>query len=250
MLVKNIFTRMEFETQENPKLCNKVKRNQEPLTNITNEIFSRGDKTVSIKNQTYNIREWDSVIIGHTARLFQTQSGVLVVVNVLPTPDIHLIHPINEKNDTNVTQYRFSAYTDYDDSHFKSKVLEAYLLKDETIMQQSRQITEKVVGTSFYEHKDISEFEGENQQAVDVPTLVGTAIIMPEPDNPYDSRALAVIAKLSNGRPHKIGHIGRNSEIYNTVTSPTPAVLKIHGYSLVGNYNDSYEITMTLTKLQ
>ena len=58
MLVKNIFTRMEFETQENPKLCNKVKRNQEPLTNITNEIFSRGDKTVSIKNQTYNIREW------------------------------------------------------------------------------------------------------------------------------------------------------------------------------------------------
>lgn len=49
MLVKNIFTRMEFETQENPKLCNKVKRNQEPLTNIINEIFSRGDKTVSIK---------------------------------------------------------------------------------------------------------------------------------------------------------------------------------------------------------
>lgn len=107
-------------------------------------------------------------------------------------------------------------------------------MKDETIMQQSRQITEKVVGTSFYEHKDISEFEGENQQAVDVPTLVGTAIIMPEPDNPYDSRALAVIAKLSNGQPHKIGHIGRNSEIsYNTVTSPTPAVLKIHGYSLI-----------------
>lgn len=132
-----------------------------------------------------------------TARLFQTQSGVLVVVNVLPTPDIHLIHPINEKNDTNVTQYRFSAYTDYDDSHFKSKVLEAYLLKDETIMQQSRQITEKVVGTSFYEHKDISEFEGETNKRLMYQIFIGTAIIMPEPDNPYDSRALAVIAKLS-----------------------------------------------------
>ena len=235
---------MEFETQENPKLCNKVKRNQEPLINITNEIFSRGDKAVSIKNQTYKISEWDSVIFGHTARLFQTQSGVLVVVNVLPTPDIHLIHPIKEENDTNVTQYRFSAYTDYDDSRFKSKVLEAYLLKNETIEQQSQQITEKVVGTSFYEHKDISEFEGETQQAADVPTLVGTAIIMPEPDNPYDSRALAVIAKLSNGQPHKIGHIGRDSEIYNKLTSPTPAVLKIHGYSLVGNYNDSYTVTI------
>ena len=106
------------------------------------------------------------------------------------------------------------------------------------------QITEKVVGTSFQEHKDIVEFAGENQHTNNVPTKVGEAIIVPEPENPYDSKALAVIAKLSNGQAHKIGYIGRNSEIYNTVTSPTPALLTISAYSAVGNYNDSYTVTV------
>ena len=106
------------------------------------------------------------------------------------------------------------------------------------------QVTEKVVGTSFQEHKDILWFAGEYKHTNNVPTKVGVAVIVPEPENPYDSKALAVIAKLSNGQPHKIGYIGRNSDIYNTVTSPTQAVLTISAYSAVGKYNDSYSVTV------
>ena len=55
------------------------------------------------------------------------------------------------------------------------------------------QVTEKVVGTSFQEHKDILEFAGEYKHTNNVPTKVGVAVIVPEPENPYDSKALAVI---------------------------------------------------------
>ena len=42
MLVKNIFTRMEFETQENPKLCNIVFQHIQTMTTvISNQKFWR-----------------------------------------------------------------------------------------------------------------------------------------------------------------------------------------------------------------
>ena len=50
------------------------------------------------------------------------------------------------------------------------------------------QVTEKVVGTSFQEHKDILEFAGEYKHTNNVPTKVGVAVIVPEPENPYHLR--------------------------------------------------------------
>lgn len=249
MIIKNIFTRTFFEDWENPKLCNKIKRNQEPLVDVTEMVASRGDSTITINNWMYSVIDWDTVVMGHTAKLFQTGSGVLVVVNTLPEPDFHLIAPINPIQDTNVISFKFVPFYDYDDSNFKSKVLEAYLTKETTKLRKANEITEKVVGTSFYEKKDLEDFDGEIKEKDNVPVLHGAAILMPEPENQYDPNAIAVIAKMTDGTPHKIGHIGRDSELYNTVTKPTPAALTIYAYSHAGNYNDSFTVTVDKTML-
>lgn len=238
MLIKNIFTSENFDSHE--KLCNKVKRNQEPLTDVTLEKFSRGDLSLTICGHTYNAKEFDTVVKGFTAKLYQTSTGELVIVNIKPEVDFHILTPEVIDDYNVVFGFQFQPFTDYDDSLFKSRVLSQYLMKEETKLAK----TEKVVGTSFRTHRDIDEFFGDKIVVENVPTKKGVALLLPEPTNPYDPNAVMVVTKMVDGSQHHLGYLAKGSELQQTIKQPTVAELKIMAYSDAGDYNDSYTVTV------
>lgn len=69
------------------------------------------------------------------------------------------------------------------------------------------------------------------------------ALLVPEPDNPYDPKAVMVLVKALNGKPFKLGYIPKDSSIKLLITRPTPADLAVFFYSLEDqNLSDSYKV--------
>lgn len=69
------------------------------------------------------------------------------------------------------------------------------------------------------------------------------ALLVPEPRNPYDPKAVMILVKGPNGKPFKIGYIPKESSIKLLITRPIPADLAIFFYSLEDqNLSDSYKI--------
>ncbi|RKW17535.1 MAG: hypothetical protein D8B54_03465 [Catonella sp.] len=101
-------------------------------------------------------------------------------------------------------------------------------------------MSEKIVGTTFVEQPDFKYFAGElgHQNGVDVKTC--PALLIPEPDNPYDKSAVAVYTKLINGAAHRIGYLAKHSSL-KPITSTKIGTLYIYHYSPQG-LNDSYQI--------
>lgn len=244
MLLQNLLTQ---EHHQLSKLVNKLTHNQEPLTDISEEIFTRGDKAVSISGHTYNVLEWDTVILGYTAKLFQTSGGHLFGINIYPELDFFLITKDDFISaDTNATSYRFTPFTQYNVKDYKSKVVKAYL---QPKPEFSNKVTEKVVGTTFTEHHDITDFTGEDvtNPGDTVPVKEVPALIIPDPNNQYDSGALAVVTQLTDGSAFRLGYIGKSTDpksLYQTIKSPIQARVIVTAYSDAGDYNDSYHVTV------
>lgn len=101
-------------------------------------------------------------------------------------------------------------------------------------------MSEKIVGTTFVDQPDFKYFAGElgHQNGVDVKTC--PALLIPEPDNPYDKSAVAVYTKLINGAAHRIGYLAKHSSL-KPITSTKIGTLDIYHYSPQG-LNDSYQI--------
>lgn len=114
--------------------------------------------------------------------------------------------------------------------------------------QPMKTITEKVVGTTFYD-VDPYDIYGKHEEDVGKNTLTTLAILVKEPENPYDPQAISVYVKQhSTGKPAKIGHIGRNSEIYKLLNSSNSdkinTILNVDIYDDY-SYNPKYTVTLT-----
>lgn len=112
------------------------------------------------------------------------------------------------------------------------------------------QIEQKVVGTTFaFEEQrplKIDDFDGTISNFDGTPQLIGSAVLMPQPDNKFDPNAVMVIAKLKDGSTFRIGYLPRGSELYESVKKPVLARLIVLGYSVVGDYNDEYSVQVDL----
>lgn len=115
--------------------------------------------------------------------------------------------------------------------------------------KERKEMQEKVVGTTFHDEnkKPITylDIAGETKQSETNPELdykVGSALLMPDPENKYDSNAVAVIAKLNDGSAYKLGYLAKGSQLYEETTKPKLAKLLAYGYSKLGSYNDSYVV--------
>lgn len=111
--------------------------------------------------------------------------------------------------------------------------------------------TEKVVGTSFYK-QDLMDFNLDFTLSLPKTTL--DAVIVPEPENPYDSNAKRVEIK-SPFYPdvrHHIGYLGKDNVLYNTTKSYTkreiPCQVTLVAWSTQTKkgkaMNDSYTVTI------
>lgn len=102
-------------------------------------------------------------------------------------------------------------------------------------------MTEKIVGTSFVEQKEFSELVGthipKELSTKGVPELHTVALLVPEPTNPYDATAVAVMVKTQTGDAHRVGYLARTSALKESIDGITPKRLIIYGYELVGLAN-------------
>ena len=225
------------------KLQNKLKLNQENLLDVTNETLYVGQTLIKIKNRTYDLTDFNNSVKGKTAKLFQTPAGQLVNVYITtthPYADIDILTPVIGREVSSPIPQKFEPFTDYTLLPYKSKVLKAYLAKE-----NNKQITEKVVGTTFRPYMPIEAYEGTLESDTDVPVLNTTAVLMPEPTNEYDPNAIAVLTKLQTGDTHHIGYLSKSGELYRKINEPTLARLTIYAYSKwESKYNDSVYVTV------
>lgn len=110
-------------------------------------------------------------------------------------------------------------------------------------------IEEKVVGTTFaFKEQGMKYYTDFAGTVVDegTPQLTGVAILMPDPTNKYDPHAVAVVAKLKNGKPFRVGYLARGSQLYESVKENVLARLIILAYSENGDYNDAYTVQVDI----
>lgn len=101
----------------------------------------------------------------------------------------------------------------------------------------------KVAGTTFHKIPSIgiaiaAEFMDKN-----VPCANTEAILQPEPENPYDKKAVKVIVPLKDGQAFQIGYLPKEEPIKRQITAIKKAKLLIRDYGQVGTYNASFVIT-------
>lgn len=207
------------------KACQKAIKEQQ-LTDVSTNTITRGDHTIEINNIQYDVEEVDTCLDGAIMHLYQDNHHRLYLEN---ENDMHVVCPIKHQKDTNTSVFKFQP-------------------KGGTHMTQ----TEKVVGTSFREQKHYTEFFSRSETVENgVTEITGDAILIPEPDNPYDSNAVMVVAKLKNGKPHHVGYLKsaqKGGMLQQKITHPQPAVLHITAYSDSGDFNDSYTVTVNTDK--
>ena len=186
-------------------------------TNVTSVDLFVGDHTIQILDNMYNVNDFYKHVQGDTTKLYQKDDYLIIVGD-----EISLIWAIDKIEDTNITALKLEP---------KGK---------------NNMTIEKVVGTTFtfQEHgnKHFEEFVGENVDCQATPTRVGQAILMPEPTNPFDANAIAVVVQMTDGKPFRLGYLSKTGLLYTKITAPTLAKLIITAYSEGGDYNDSYQV--------
>lgn len=209
------------------KRCNQIIENNE-RTNVSHAIMKRGDNVLELNNIQYNIDEVDACLDGHVVSLHQDEKHRLYFDT--DTNNVHIVLPIKHQKDTNISTFTFQP----------SK-------QTMTGGEHMSKITEKVVGTTFQEHKDYSEYFAISEDVEHGATAITSiALLMPEPDNPYDPNAVMVIGKLKNGQPHPIGYLqsaAKGGQLQLKIKQPQQASLRIIAYSDSGAFNDAYIVT-------
>ena len=102
----------------------------------------------------------------------------------------------------------------------------------------------KVAGTTFHPlPKDKGIKIIQECTVDDVPCATAQAILMPEPTNPYDDKAVAVYISLKDGEAFHLGYVPAKEPVKEQVTKMTLAKMLIKDYGQMGNYNPSFVIT-------
>lgn len=103
----------------------------------------------------------------------------------------------------------------------------------------------KVAGTSFHplpegQYVKVKQtYEFENVPCADV-----DAILMPEPENPYDPDAVKVLIPLESGAPFCIGYVPKDHPIKLRIKAPYQAVIMIKNFALNNpHYSPSWIVT-------
>lgn len=224
------------------KLQNKLKMNQEYLTDVTTSIMFRGQDYIKINGRQYLAEEFDMAVDDKTAKLFTSTDGKLVLVRITNTDklaDINLVTPVIGAPEEPQSLYEFTPYTEYSLAYYKSKVLKAYLDKG-----ANNPISEKVVGISHRQQRPALDYDGPVQEHNGLNIVKSQAILIPEPDNPYDSKAVKVIGKLKDGSAHHIGYVPKDTVLQSRITKPTIVTLEISDFISIGYPTDSYKITL------
>jgi len=198
-------------------------------TNVTHVIMKRGDNALEINNIQYDIEEVDACLDGHIVRLYQDKKHRLYFDT--DTENVHIALPVKHQKDTNISTFTFQPKVDLSSGG-----------------EHMPTITEKVVGTTFQEHKDYSEYFAIREDIEHgVTSITSVALLIPEPDNPYDPHAVMVVGKLKNGQPHHVGYLQRSEkggQLQPRIKKPQQATLRILAYSDSGDFNDTYTVTV------
>lgn len=209
------------------KRCNQIIENNE-RTNVSHAIMTRGDHALEINNIQYNIDEVDACLDGHVVSLHQDKKHRLYFDT--DTNNVHIVLPIKHQKDTNVSTFTFQPS--------KPTI---------TGGEHMSKLTEKVVGTTFQEHKHYQEYFAISEDLDHgAPAITSVALLVPEPDNPYDPNAVMVIGKLKNGQPHLIGYLqsaAKGGQLQLKIKQPQQATLRMIAYSENGDFNDTYSVT-------
>lgn len=216
MLISNILMR-EFTNPTALTYQQQIKLEMSQFKDANTSTIARGDYAIRINGVQYSADEFDKCVTGQTKSLFQTPSKLLVISNT--ENDYDVLTPIEPIEDTNVSLFMFKPKDEKGASTMKSQ---------------------KVVGTTFNAPHYYKDFAGQVDPNGETPTLVGEAILMPEPTNQYDPNAVAVIAKMADGSPFKLGYLGKGTPMQAAIKAPTMAKLVVIAYSENGDYNDSY----------
>ena len=187
MLISNILTR-EFTNPTALTYQQQIKLEMSQFKDANTSTIARGDYAIRINGVQYSADEFDKCVTGQTKSLFQTPSKLLVISNT--ENDYDVLTPIEPIEDTNVSLFMFKPKDEKGASTMKSQ---------------------KVVGTTFNAPHYYKDFAGQVDPNGETPTLVGEAILMPEPTNQYDPNAVAVIAKMADGSPFKLGYLGKGT---------------------------------------
>lgn len=101
----------------------------------------------------------------------------------------------------------------------------------------------KVVGSTFHPlpedkrikvHGSVFDLDGN-------PAILTRALLIPEPDNKYDSDAVKVVLELTNGEPFHIGYVGKEDPLKTQIESVRPCLIRVIDYTDTG-HNISYQI--------
>lgn len=212
---------LKIESPETSVIKKMILESHESLKDISNEPIYRGDNTITINDTMYNVDDYDQCVNGKTTHIYQTPDKKLIIRsgNVYD-----VIMEIEYKKDTNISKYLFIPAGD----------------------SGGTKMIEKVVGTTFrfaeQGEKHYTEFAGTIDKTGNVPTLSGTAILMPEPNNAYDPNAVLVIAKMKDGSAFKLGYLPKGSQLQREIKSNTIAKLNIIAYSEGGDFNDAFTV--------
>lgn len=209
------------------KRCKQIIKNNE-RTNISHAVMTRGDNALEINNIQYDIDEVDACLDGHVVSLHHDKKHRLYFDT--DTNNVHVVLPIKHQKDTNISTFTFQP-------------------SNQTAIggESMSKLTEKVVGTTFQEHKAYTEYFAVSEDVDHGATAItSVALLMPEPDNAYDPNAVMVIGKLKNGRPHPIGYLqsaAKGGQLQLKIKKPQQATLRIIAYSDSGDFNDTYIVT-------
>lgn len=128
--------------------------------------------------------------------------------------------------------------------------------KDVSNEEGEENMKQNVVGITFREQKPLDAYKGEtgsfNYNGFTVHYVKTNCLLMPEPGNPYDSNAVAVLGELKDGSAHHIGYVGKDTPLYkkmNETKQPTVGIVTYNSFSTAQDeygtllsLNDSYVI--------
>lgn len=102
----------------------------------------------------------------------------------------------------------------------------------------------KVAGTTFHPLPKQAKI-AITQEFIEnnVPCAVTDAILQPEPTNIYDSEAVMVYVKLTDGSAFHLGYVPKDEPMKKQIKNTTLASVMIKDYRQQGDFNLSYVIT-------
>lgn len=90
----------------------------------------------------------------------------------------------------------------------------------------------KIAGTTFHPLPDGMYVKiDESYMVEDIPCAKTQAVLMPEPQNPYDPEAVMVLVPLENGEAFHIGYLPKMEPLKKRITGPTPARVLIQNFT-------------------